>query len=415
MNDERSIDQKAKIAALLNLASQDLWSMSWISLALLFLDTLHHRAEASSLIPREKCETKKNAAWHYEWCNENSILQSQLWMNRDEDRGHDQSYSLGKYNSLQTENKRREYAHLSEHPYLHLNTQLVDVYTDGTPCVPLPSTREEAKSRSSIIYFKCCSFRSFDTYIESVTEASICEYRFIICTPNACKHPPLPVVTNQPISSTASSSVSNSKGSSTPSTSKTIKDHEPAAKKRPEKKDALTDMAQLSNEEREALAEEVKEMFYHGYNHYMNIAYPRGTLDPVNCRGDSFSLGKVPMLTLFDNLDTLVIFKDWTEFRRVVALITTSTKDFNIDVNISVFEITIRVLGGLLSAHEFATDRDLNIYEDRSYRNELLHLAIDLGNRLLPAFKTKTGNFDQSFRLITLFDYCCSIISCPIE
>ncbi|RYY71721.1 hypothetical protein EON63_21490 [archaeon] len=68
-------------------------------------------------------------------------------------------------------------------------------------------------------------------------------------------------------------------------------------------------------------------------------------------------------------------------------------------VNVSVFETTIRVLGGLLSAHLLATDPFLGIYntslssldEGPGYQGELLGLAIDLGGRLLPAFNTKTG------------------------
>jgi hypothetical protein len=35
---------------------------------------------------------------------------------------------------------------------------------------------------------------------------------------------------------------------------------------------------------------------------------------------------------------------------------------FDVDVNISVFESTIRLLGGLLSAHIYATDPSLKIY-----------------------------------------------------
>lgn len=67
------------------------------------------------------------------------------------------------------------------------------------------------------------------------------------------------------------------------------------------------------------------------------------------------------------------------------------------DVNVSLFETTIRILGGLLSAHLFAVDptiplgngRDSAVAIDYDGRS-LLTLAIDLGNRLLPAFDTKT-------------------------
>ena len=51
------------------------------------------------------------------------------------------------------------------------------------------------------------------------------------------------------------------------------------------------------------------------------------------------------------------------------------------------FETTIRILGGLLSAHLFA--QDPSIMSD--YDGKLLDLAVDLADRLLPSFDTKTG------------------------
>ncbi len=63
---------------------------------------------------------------------------------------------------------------------------------------------------------------------------------------------------------------------------------------------------------------------------------------------------------------------------------------FDVDTKPQVFEITIRVLGGLLSGHIFASDK-LGAYNLPWYKDELLHLAYDLGERLLPAFRTSTG------------------------
>lgn len=53
---------------------------------------------------------------------------------------------------------------------------------------------------------------------------------------------------------------------------------------------------------------------------------------------------------------------NYSEFRRAVNIISTDLPDFNLDANVSVFETTIRVLGGLLSAHLMAIDPKLNIY-----------------------------------------------------
>ena len=72
--------------------------------------------------------------------------------------------------------------------------------------------------------------------------------------------------------------------------------------------------------------------------------------------------------------------------------------NFDIDENVSVFETTIRALGGLLSAHMMITDNAtiLKAYNSRhhltgskevTYNNHLLHLAVDLGDRLLWAFQ----------------------------
>jgi hypothetical protein len=55
-------------------------------------------------------------------------------------------------------------------------------------------------------------------------------------------------------------------------------------------------------------------------------------------------------LTLIDALDTLVIMGNDSEFRRAADLVL-STVNVDANVNVSVFETNIRVIGGLLSAH----------------------------------------------------------------
>src|SRR5205814_4581592 len=52
---------------------------------------------------------------------------------------------------------------------------------------------------------------------------------------------------------------------------------------------------------------------------------------------------------------------------------------FDRDVYVKNFEITIRLLGGLVSSYQLTNDR------------RLLDLADDLGNRLLPVFNSPTG------------------------
>ncbi len=86
----------------------------------------------------------------------------------------------------------------------------------------------------------------------------------------------------------------------------------------------------------------MKELFYHAYNGYLNYAYPLDELQPLTCRGvdtwGSYSL------TLIDALSTLAVLGNHTEFRRVVNVL--SKKSFDSDINVSVFETNIRIVGG---------------------------------------------------------------------
>ncbi|CAG2066767.1 unnamed protein product [Timema podura] len=89
-------------------------------------------------------------------------------------------------------------------------------------------------------------------------------------------------------------------------------------------------------------------MFHHAYNSYLEYAYPYDELRPLSCDGvdtwGSYSL------TLIDALDTLAVMGNYTEFQRVVEIVT-SRANFDANINVSVFETNIRIIGGLLSAH----------------------------------------------------------------
>ncbi|KAL5640918.1 hypothetical protein ACGC1H_001409 [Rhizoctonia solani] len=96
-------------------------------------------------------------------------------------------------------------------------------------------------------------------------------------------------------------------------------------------------------------------------------------------------------LTLVDNLDTFVTFNNYSGFEWAVRQ-TIAHVSFDQDVKPQVFEITIRGMGGLLSAHMFASDKEGRWgFGIPWYNDELLNLAHDLGKRLLPAFRTNTG------------------------
>ncbi|CAH0385855.1 unnamed protein product [Bemisia tabaci] len=129
-------------------------------------------------------------------------------------------------------------------------------------------------------------------------------------------------------------------------------------------------------------------MFDHAYSSYLFHAYPYDELRPISCDGvdtwGSYSL------SLIDALDTLVVMGNYSEFRRVVEIVTNEIY-FDADINVSVFETNIRILGGLLSAHLFSKRAGLALEEEWPCNGPLLRLAEDVAKRLLPAFDTATG------------------------
>eukprot|EP00898_Chlorokybus_atmophyticus_P006326 jgi/Chlat1/6695/Chrsp49S00478 len=145
--------------------------------------------------------------------------------------------------------------------------------------------------------------------------------------------------------------------------------------------------AAMSTAEALTLREEVRGMFYHGFNGYMRYAFPRDELLPLSCTGVD-TLGGYS-LTLVDSLDTLALLGDKDEFSRAVMWLSHNLR-FDRNATVSVFETNIRVLGGLLSAHILASDAATGMRVE-GYEGQLLTLAADLGQRLLRAFETPTG------------------------
>lgn len=156
----------------------------------------------------------------------------------------------------------------------------------------------------------------------------------------------------------------------------------------------------MTPEEKKVIREQIIEMFDHAYGSYMKYAYPADELMPLSCRGRvrdqepsrgdiDDSLGKFS-LTLIDTLDTLVVLNKLEDFEEAVRK---AVKDVRLDndVVVSVFETNIRVLGGLLGAHVMADLLRQKGERMQWYQDELLHMAKELGHRLLPAFNTTSG------------------------
>jgi mannosyl-oligosaccharide alpha-1,2-mannosidase len=131
-----------------------------------------------------------------------------------------------------------------------------------------------------------------------------------------------------------------------------------------------------SDAEGRVRAEAVKKAMQHVWRNYKDHAWGYDELKPRGGHGDQ-NWGGMGM-SLVDSLDTLWVMGMKDEFNEAKEWVRTSL-DFNKHGATSVFEVTIRELGGLLAAYDLSGDK---IFLDK---------AKDLGDRLLPAFNTPTG------------------------
>ncbi|XP_058058941.1 endoplasmic reticulum mannosyl-oligosaccharide 1,2-alpha-mannosidase [Anopheles bellator] len=119
----------------------------------------------------------------------------------------------------------------------------------------------------------------------------------------------------------------------------------------------------------------VVEAFQHSWKGYKEYAWGHDNLKPISMGySDWFGLG----LTIIDSLDTLYIMDLQDEFDEARTWVEKYLK-FDVNREVNLFEVTIRVVGGLLSAYHLSGDR------------MFLDKAIDLGNRLLPCFDSPSG------------------------
>lgn len=119
----------------------------------------------------------------------------------------------------------------------------------------------------------------------------------------------------------------------------------------------------------------VKGALLHAWHNYRKLQWGQDELRPVDGKAQNWlALG----LTVVDSLGTLWIAGERDEFDAGVEFVLRLNFDER-RRDVSLFETTIRVLGGLLSAHSLSGDV------------RLLHKAADLADRFLPAFDTPTG------------------------
>ncbi|UYB50589.1 glycoside hydrolase family 47 protein [Xanthomonas sp. AM6] len=140
---------------------------------------------------------------------------------------------------------------------------------------------------------------------------------------------------------------------------------------------ALAPVPAVDAKEAARLAEQVREQTRHAWQGYMRYAKGHDDLKPIS--GKPHDWYREPLLmSPVDALDTLLLLgldKEAAEARELIV----TQLSFDRDMDVQNFEITIRLLGGLLSAHQMTGDA------------RLLALAEDLGKRLLPVFDSPTG------------------------
>jgi mannosidase alpha-like ER degradation enhancer 2 len=139
----------------------------------------------------------------------------------------------------------------------------------------------------------------------------------------------------------------------------------------------VTAAPSLAQQNRPALQKQVRAEFLHAWNGYKKYAWNHDDLKPLSKTYHDWYAEPL-LMTPVDALDTMILMGLKDEADQTREYIATHLS-FNKDFDVQNFEITIRLLGGLLSSYQMTGDK------------RLLNLAEDLGNRLLPVFESPTG------------------------
>ena len=125
------------------------------------------------------------------------------------------------------------------------------------------------------------------------------------------------------------------------------------------------------------LANAVRTEFLRSWHAYEQYAWGHDELQPLSKTPRDW-YGESLLMTPVDSLDTLLLMGLDDEAKKARTLIDEKLS-FDKDIPVKNFEVTIRLLGGLLSGYQMTGDP------------RLLELARDLGQRLLSAFNSPTG------------------------
>ncbi|RWS25474.1 alpha 1:2 mannosidase precursor-like protein [Leptotrombidium deliense] len=127
--------------------------------------------------------------------------------------------------------------------------------------------------------------------------------------------------------------------------------------------------------------EVIREMMRHAWNGYVKHAWGHNELRPVSGSGHTAKIYGNTMLgaTIVDAMDTLLIMNMSSEYEKGREWIANELNLENVNEYVSVFEMTIRFVGGLLSCFALTNDP------------MFLQKAKHITDKLLPAFGTQTG------------------------
>nr|XP_023025140.1 mannosyl-oligosaccharide alpha-1,2-mannosidase IA-like [Leptinotarsa decemlineata] len=127
--------------------------------------------------------------------------------------------------------------------------------------------------------------------------------------------------------------------------------------------------------------EEIKKMMKHAWDNYVRYAWGKNELKPISKRGHVGSIfGSLPLgATIIDGLDTLYIMGMKEEFKQARDWVATELNFDQMTSDVSVFEVNIRFVGGLLACFALTGD---TMFRDK---------AQQIADKLLPAFDTPTG------------------------
>ncbi|MCB2222294.1 MAG: glycoside hydrolase family 47 protein [Bacteroidetes bacterium] len=125
------------------------------------------------------------------------------------------------------------------------------------------------------------------------------------------------------------------------------------------------------------LADQVKQETLRSWNAYKKHAWGSDVLLPLS-KGSKNWYEEPLYISPIDAYSTMRVMGLEEEAREIEQYVIDSLH-FNKDIEVKVFEVNIRVLGGLLSMYQYTQNE------------KILAKAEDFGRRLLPAFKTGTG------------------------